>query len=132
MVIGPSKAPWLNQLHEIGGTVNVYVQHGKYPVKKFAGHDVPKKFQPSSFYYATVDGKRKRQKTYKGAYVGVFNNRRPSLPSDMVFNVGTRTVKDRRYMEIGLQASLSKIPKEFKDKVGKGTIKVFGAKALRG
>jgi hypothetical protein len=128
VVIGPSKAPWLNQLHECGGTVSVYVHHGKYPVKKFAGHDVPKKFQPSSFYYATVDGKRKRQKTYKGAYVGVFSNSRPAY---LGFNVGHRTVNGRGYMEIGLQASLHKIPAEFRNKLGQGKIKVFREKSFR-
>jgi len=131
VVIGPSKAPWLNQLHEFGGTVNIYVQHGKYPVKKFAGYDVPKKFQPSSFYYAVVDGKKKRQTSYKGAYVGVFNNKQPSYPSYMVFRVGKRNVSGRGYMEIGLQASLHKIPAEFSNKLGQGKIKVFREKSFR-
>jgi len=131
VVIGPSKAPWLNQLHEFGGEVGVYVQHGKYPVKSFAGYNVPRKFQNSSFYYAVVGGKKKRITTYKGAYVGVFNNRQPSAPSDMVFRVGKRTVQGRGYMEIGLQASLNKIPAEFRNKLGQGKIRVFREKSFR-
>jgi hypothetical protein len=127
VVIGPSKAPWLNQLHEFGGSVSVYVMHGKEPVKKFGGDDVPKKYQRYVSDYAMVNGKRagKARRIYLGAYVGIFNNRRGS------FYVGKRSVTGRGYMEIGLQASLHKIPAEFKNKLGQGRIRVFGEKGLR-
>lgn len=119
MVIGPSKAPWINQLHEFGGRVNVYVMHGKNPVRQFGGKDVPKKFQRVT---TGVRGK----KIYSGAYVGIFNNRSGA------FRVGTRTVRGRGYMEIGLQASMHTIPEQFRDKLTYGGIRVFGEKGLRG
>ena len=121
MVIGPSKAPWLNQLHEFGGSVNVYVMHGKTPVRSFGKKDVPKKLQR-----VTVGPKGK--KTYHGAYVGIFNNR----DTDGAFRVGTRTVRGRAYMEIGLQASLHKIPQQFRNKLRYGNIRVFGESGMRG
>lgn len=95
VVIGPSKVPWLNQLHEIGGQVDVWVQHTRYPVKEYAGHQVPRKFQ------------RKSGSTMRGAYIGIFDNTRGD------FHVGIRTVRPRRYMQTGLQASLNKIPQQF-------------------
>lgn len=95
VVIGPSKVPWLNQLHEFGGQVDVWVQHTRYPVKEYGGNPVPQKFQ------------RKSGSTARGAYVGIFDNTRGD------FHVGTRTVRPRRYMQTGLQASLHKIPQQF-------------------
>lgn len=100
VVIGPSKVPWLNQLHEMGGHVRVYVNHGKYPVKEYGKHKVPRKFQ------GTVKLKRGGT-SYRGAYVGYFDNHGGN------FSLGTRTVKPRRYMQTGLQASLHKIPQQF-------------------
>lgn len=127
MVIGPSKAPWLNQLHEFGGTVNVYVMHGKTPVRSFGGKDVPKKYQRVTEYTVNGKGGRKRtRKTYLGAYVGIFNN------NDGAFRVGTRTVRGRGYMEIGLQASLSKIPQQFRNRLRYGSVRVAGESGMRG
>lgn len=110
VVIGPSKFPWLNQLHEFGGPVNVYVQHTRYPVKEYGGHQVPRKLQ-------RVVQKKRKGKSYGGAYVGIFDNDRGD------FHVGTRTVMGRRYMQNGLQASLSKIPAQFRDTIGYGNVR---------
>lgn len=120
VIIGPSKFPWLNQLHEFGGSVSVYVQHGKTPVREFEGIAVPKKHQ------RMTRGKN-GQRYYVGAYVGTFNNNYGA------FHVGTRTVRDRKYMETGLQASLHKIPSFFSGTltVGNGTIRVRGEKRMR-
>lgn len=129
MVIGPSKAPWLNQLHEFGGQVNVYLKHTKYPVKEYGGNKdkVPRQFQRVTEYTVSGKGGRKRtRKAYHGAYVGIFNN------NDGAFRVGTRTVRGRAYMEIGLQASLGKIPQQFRNTLRYGSIRVFGEKGMRG
>lgn len=108
IVIGPSKVPWLNQLHEFGGTVNVYVQHGRYPVTQFAGHKVPQSMMSG--------GKGRGRAKASGAYVGVFDNTRGD------FFVGTRQVKARRYMEIGLLAAMPKIPKQFQNRIARGSL----------
>lgn len=129
VVVGPSKFPWLNQLHESGGQVNVWVQHTRYPVKEYAGREVPRKFQRQSKYKVKGNGGRKKTVTsYRGAYVGIFDN------SHGDFRVGTRTVRGRHYMENGLQASLHKIPSQFRNtiKFGGGTIRVFGESRSRG
>lgn len=109
VVIGPSKFPWLNGLHETGGQVDVWLQHTKYPVKEYAGRPLPRQYQKRYTY--TVKGKngRTRQKkgALRGAYVGIFDNSRGN------FHVGIRTVRGRHYMQNGLQASLHKIPQQF-------------------
>lgn len=126
VVIGPSKFPWLNQLHEVGGSVRVYVRHGEFPVKKFGGHDVPRKHQKLVTYSVSgKGGKRKSVQRYDGAYVGIFSNQSGR------FGVGRRTVKDRRYMEIGLIRSMKKIPEQFRDMITYGKIRVFQEKKFR-
>lgn len=119
VVIGPSKFPWLNQLHEFGGQVDIWLQHTKYPVKEYGGHKVPRKYQRQYTY--TVKGKGGKKRTVKGAmrgaYVGIFNNDRGD------FHVGVRTVRDRRYMETGLQASLHRIPAQFRKTIGYGNVR---------
>lgn len=117
VVIGPSKFPWLNILHEEGGPVNVYVQHTRYPVKEYGGHKVPRKFQRQYKYRVNVNGRRRTVTSLRGAYVGIFDNDHGD------FYVGTRTVRDRRYMEIGLQASLSKIPAQFRNTIRYGNVR---------
>lgn len=108
IVIGPSKVPWLNQLHEFGGAVNVYVRHGKYPVTQFGGHKVPQSM--------LATGKGRGRTKARGAYVGVFDNTRGD------FFVGTRQVRARRYMEIGLLAAMPKIPKQFQNRIARGSL----------
>jgi hypothetical protein len=101
VVIGPSKFPWLNQLHEFGeGTVSVYVRRTKYPVKEYAGKKVPQKYQ------------RKGPRAYRGAYVGTFDN------SGGNFFVGIRKVKERPYMEPGFMKAKPDIPKQFRATLG--------------
>lgn len=117
VVIGPSKFPWLNQLHEFGGRVDIWLQHTKYPVKEYGGHRVPRKFQRQYKYRANVGGKRKTVTSLRGAYVGLFDNNYGD------FHVGGRSVKGRRYMEIGLQASLHKIPSQFRNTIGYGNVR---------
>ena len=121
VVIGPSKFPWLNQLHEFGGSVNVHVQTTRFPVQDFGGHKVPQKFQRR-------EKLKRRGSRLGGAYVGLFDNTRGS------FTVGRRTVRGRAYMEIGLQKSLPKIPAQFRDtmRFGYGKIRVFEEKGFRG
>lgn len=126
VVIGPSKFPWLNQLHEFGGNVRVYVMHGKTPVRRFGGEDVPKKYQKTVLYRVRDEsGKSRTRRRHDGAYVGIFNN------SGGAFRVGVRTLRGRAYMEIGLQRSLNKIPKQFKDTIYYGKIRVFREKRFR-
>lgn len=118
VVIGPSKFPWLNQLHEFGGNVRVFVRHMDTPVRQFGGHKVPRKYQKSRI--------NDRGKTvYEGAYVGVFSNRGGK------FTVGSRKVRGRAYMEIGLQRSINKIPKLFQDSIRYGNIRVFKEARVR-
>lgn len=121
VVIGPSKFPWLNQLHEFGGSVNVYVQTTQFPVQEFGRHKVPQKFQRSK--QLKRGGRR-----LAGAYVGLFDNTRGS------FFVGSRRVRGRGYMEVGLQRSLPKIPAQFRDamRFGYGKIRVYEEKGFRG
>ena len=109
IVIGPSKVPWLNQLHEFGGSVNVYVRHTKFPVNSFAGQKVPQSM-------LTTDGRRRRSKKAGGAYVGVFNN------TSGAFFLGSRRVRPRAFMEIGLQAAMSKIPRQFQNRIARGSL----------
>ena len=109
ILIGPSKVPWLNQLHEFGGTVNVYVRHTKFPVNSFAGQKVPQSM-------LATDGRSRRSKKAGGAYVGVFNN------TSGAFFLGTRKVQPRSFMEIGLQAAMKNIPKQFQDRIAKGSL----------
>lgn len=118
VVIGPSKFPWLNQLHEFGGNVRVYVRHKPYPVTQFGGHKLPRRFQRT-----TQDEKGRTR--YLGAYVGVFNN------NGGAFRVGTRKVRGRGYMEIGIQRSINKIPKEFRNTINYGKVRVYKEKGFR-
>jgi hypothetical protein len=115
VVIGPSKFPWLNQLHEFGGTESYYLKRTKYPVKEYGGHKLPRKFQRQVTY--NVGKKGRTAKRYEGAYVGVFSNTRGN------FFVGTRSLRGRGYMEIGLQASLSKIPAQFRGTISYGNVR---------
>ena len=66
IVIGPSKVPWLNQLHEFDGSVNVYVRHTKYPANSFAGQKVPQSM-------LATDGRSRRSKKAGGAYVAALD-----------------------------------------------------------
>lgn len=113
VVIGPSKFPWLNQLHEFGGTATYHLQRTKYPVKEYGGFAVPKKHQ------RVTTGPRGK-KTYSGAYVGIFSNRGGN------FRIGTRSLRGRAYMEIGLQAAMGKIPAQFRNTIGYGTVRKWG------
>ena len=108
IVIGPSKVPWLNQLHEFGGSVNVYVRHTKFPVNSFAGHKVPQSM--------LATGKGRGRTKARGAYVGVFDNTKGD------FYLGTRKVQPRSFMEIGLQAAMQNIPKQFQNRIARGSL----------
>ena len=94
VVIGPSKAPWLNQLHEFGGTVPLYFLGSHRPRREYQGRKLP----PS------VMGN-------EGAYVGILSHR----PVNGAVSLGTRNVRGRAYMEIGLQASIHRIPPQFQN-----------------
>lgn len=94
VVIGPAKAPWINQLHEFGGQVPLYFLASRRPQREYRGRKIP----------TSVAGTR-------GAYVGILTN----APGDGAISLGTRTVRGRAYMEIGLQASIDKIPPQFQD-----------------
>jgi hypothetical protein len=103
VVVGPSKAPWLNQLHEFGGSRSYWVSIGKDPTPFYNGKKLPKRLM------------RKGSKGW-GAYVGYVTDRPRS------FSIGKRTLRPRAYMEIGLQASMRKIPEQFRDKIKTGNI----------
>lgn len=128
VVVGPSKFPWLNQLHEFGGVANFYLQHTNYPVKEYGGFKVPGKFQKETTHTVRRGNKRRAVKSYRGAYVGIFDNDRGN------FIVGPRTLKPRRYMEVGLRASMHRIPAQFRNtiKFGNSSIRVFGERGMRG
>lgn len=98
VVVGPSKAPWLNQLHEFGGSRTYWVSIGKEPTPFYGG----KKLKRSLM--------RKGPKGW-GAYVGYV------IDKPRAFKIGQRTIKGRQYMENGLQAGMSKIPEQFRDKI---------------
>ena len=119
VVIGPSKFPWLNKLHEFGGSVNVYISHGKYPTREYAGQQIPQSLLRTRRGNERRDsrGRFAKRAVASGAYVGVFSN------SGGNFRVGTRQVRPRRYMEIGLLRSKAKIPEQFRNRLG-GTIPV--------
>lgn len=96
VVIGPSKAPWLNQLHEFGGAVPLYFLGSNKPRRDYQGRRIPRNLLGKS-----------------GAYVGILTN--SAAPG--AISLGTRTVRGRAYMEIGLQASIHRIPPQFQDKL---------------
>jgi hypothetical protein len=121
VVIGPSKVPWLNQLHEFGGSVNVFVRHGEFPVQTFAGKPVPRKMQAVKSQLRSRS-RRGIKDVARGAYVGVFSNTSGN------FRVGTRRVRDRNYMALGLDRSMSGIPKQFQGLINYGTIRPTGRK----
>lgn len=97
VVIGPSKAPWLNQLHEFGGEVPLFYLPSNRPRRDYRGRRIP----------MSVAGR-------DGAYVGTLTNT-PGIPG--AISLGTRTVRGRGYMEIGLQASIHRIPPQFQDTI---------------
>lgn len=109
VVIGPSKVPWLNQLHEFGGSVKVFVRVGPFPMQTFLGKKIPQKLQ-----------KVRSGGRLGGAYVGFFSNSRGS------YRVGTRSVRGRDFMGTGLQRSMADIPKAFKGLISSGTVRAAG------
>ena len=88
VVVGPTKAPRLNRLHEIGGTVNVFFVRTTPPER------VPRRFSGSVF--------------------GIQANR--PIGRDPV-KLGSRTVKARRFMATGLRVSREKIAPAWRDKI---------------
>lgn len=114
VVIGPSKAPWLNVLHERGGNVSLhFVPIRPYPIGGQIGPDIklPRKWD----HKGVIRDSKNRHRRYVGAYVGYLVNR----GSSGTFNIGMRTVRGRHYMENGLQASMHKIPAQFRDKISR-------------
>ena len=103
VVVGPSKAPWLNQLHEFGGSRSFWVSIGKEPTPLYNGKKLPRSMM------------RKGSKGW-GAYVGYVTDR------PRMFSIGKRTLQPRKYMENGVQASMHKIPQQFRDKIKTGNI----------
>lgn len=98
VVVGPSKDPWLNQLHEFGGSRTYWVSIGKEPTPIYNGTKLKRSLM------------RKGPKGW-GAYVGYVIDR------PRAFKIGQRTIKGRKYMENGLQAGMSKIPAQFRDTI---------------
>lgn len=89
VVIGPAKLPKLNKLHEIGGTINLWF------VKTAAPAKVSRKFSG-------------------GAVFGITANRPVGKDS---IKLGSRRIKARRYMQIGLKNGMDKIPEAFRDAI---------------
>lgn len=89
VVVGPTKAPKLNRLHEIGGTINLFFVRTGPPVR------VPRKFRG-------------------GTVFGIQANR--PIGKDAI-SLGTRRVKARRFMARGLEVSRDKIAPAWRDKI---------------
>lgn len=111
VVVGPSRAPWLNQLHEFGGSVPLYFVGSKAPVTSVRGARIPTSVmrEPGS----ASRGRGSRSARRRGAYVGYLTNQ----PSSGAVNLGSRRVRGRAYMEYGLQASINKIPEQFRNSI---------------
>jgi hypothetical protein len=109
VVIGPSKSPWLNQLHEFGGVERYWVAASRQH-KWYRGHSIPRKFLADG--RQTRDARGRFGKKLIGCYVGPIVNRKygpNAIP------IGSRMLRGRGYMEIGLQASMHKIPEQFRN-----------------
>ena len=90
VVVGPVKAPRLNRLHEVGGSVKLwFMRTGPLP-------GTTRKFND-------------------GAILGVLRNRQSRGGSRI--EIGDRPVKARRYMAKGLAKALRKIPMAFRDQI---------------
>jgi len=90
VVVGPVKAPRLNRLHEIGGSVKLwFMRTGPLP-------GTTRKFKD-------------------GAILGVLRNRQTRGGTRI--EIGDRPVKARRYMAKGLAKALPKIPMAFRDQI---------------
>lgn len=103
VVIGPSKAPWLNQLHEFGGTRQYWIGGTKWPRREIFGKRLPRKITGGS------SGR---------AYVGYIVDR----PSSSSISIGSRRVSGRGYMKKGLDKSLPDIPQQFRNRIRKNTL----------
>lgn len=112
VVIGPSKLPWLNQLHEFGGSVPVYFAGTEFPVTEWRGKKLPGSMM------ASMPSMGGRKKAYIGAHVGYLTNRRSA---NSIF-LGMRRVSGRSYMEKGIQAAMPKIPKQFQNRIARGSL----------
>lgn len=115
IVIGPSKEPWLNQLHEFGGKISLYFVGSDKPQVSTRGLMLPTSVMRTG---GPVSGKGSRAARRRGAYVGYLVNE----PQSGAISLGTRTVRDRHYMEIGLLASMKRIPPQFRNTISKGSL----------
>jgi hypothetical protein len=120
VVIGPSKTPWLNQLHEFGGVEHYWVNASLH-YKTYRGVAIPKKFLANG--KQGRDSRGRFTKRLVGAYVGSVVNRK--YGANAIY-IGTRNLRGRGYMEIGLQASLSKIRPCFHNAITKSTFPGVG------
>jgi hypothetical protein len=98
VVIGPSKVPWLNALHEFGGQRTYFVAIGKEPTAFYNGAKLKRSVM------------RKGAKGW-GAYVGYVTDRPRS------FKIGQRPIPARGFMKKGLDAGLAGIPPQFRNTI---------------
>lgn len=113
VVVGPSKAPWLNQLHEFGGAMSYYLNPIRpYPIGGWIGPNLrlPKKWERARF---RRDNRGRFTRKDVGAYVGYLTTQ----PRANSIYVGSRSIRGRAYMEFGLQASINKIPPQFRNSI---------------
>lgn len=89
VVVGPTRLPRLNRLHEIGGSINLFFVRTGPPVR------VPRRFRG-------------------GTVFGIQANR--PIGKDAI-SLGTRRVKARRFMARGLEVSRDKIAPAWRDKI---------------
>ena len=89
VVVGPTKLPRLNKLHEVGG--------------------------PIQLYFVRTGPKRKVPRRFSGGSVFGFQSNRPI--GDESTRLGTRRVKGRRFMGRGLDNAKAKIPEAFRDQI---------------
>lgn len=94
VVIGPSKVPWMNALHEFGGQRTYFVAIGKEPTAFYDGRKLKRSVM------------RKGAKGW-GAYVGYVTDRPRS------FKIGQRKIPARGFMKKGLDAGKASIPPQF-------------------
>lgn len=116
VVIGPSKEPWLNQLHEFGGSVPLYFVGSRTPVTSVRGLTIPTSVMRTGS--SPRRGKGSRLIRNQGAYIGYMTNE----PRSGAISLGARRVRGRSYMEFGLQASMSKIPPQFRNTISRGSL----------
>lgn len=102
VVIGPRKAPRINKLHEIGGSVSLWFTPGVTP------RNAPRRYAGAVF--GTLTNFDRGRSVYSSA-TNSWQRQTEDLGGSFFW--GRRRVKARRYMGQGLDRAMPKIPKAF-------------------